>query len=58
MRVLITANAHHSYGEVGTVVLTGRAVDGPVYVVALPGGDLTYVREGEFSILKRQEVDR
>jgi hypothetical protein len=58
MKVLITANSHRRYGAVGTVVLTGKAVDGPVYVVALPDGELTYVREGEFSIVKRQEEGR
>jgi hypothetical protein len=58
MRVLITSNSHRRYGQVGTVVLTGKAADGPVYVIALPDGDLTYVREGEFSIVKRQEADR
>ena len=55
MKVLITSNSHLRYGQVGTVVLTGKAADGPVYFVALPDGDLTYVREGEFSVIKRQE---
>jgi hypothetical protein len=55
MKVLITSNSHRRYGSVGTVVLTGKSASGPVYVVALPDGDLTYVQDGQFSVVKRQD---
>jgi|LakMenEpi03Aug12_release.lakeMendotaPanAssembly.Ray.scaffolds.fasta_scaffold1165786_2 hypothetical protein len=56
MKVLITRNDHRFYDKVGTIIDSGNfEASGKIYVVQLPDGKLTYVKDGEYKPVKRQD---